>query len=190
MDRRFPVPVIPFHAQHIWELDLSSPKPGHTAARAARNEARQGGGARRGEADEARRVKAGRDGAWQGGAVRPEDNRPFRFPRHRRLPSWTTPSEARTNEIPCKLNPSSPKPGHTTGGSGRVGAAHSGAAGRGGLGRVGTPANLCAEEPANLFAEETSDSLALQGFDDNCGSVHLNTPSNRIERPGYPHTFA
>ena len=25
---------------------------------------------------------------------------------------------------------------------------------------------------------------------DECGSVHRNTPWNRIERPGYPHPFA
>ena len=65
---------------------------------------------------------------------------------------------------------SSPKPGHTTGGSGRGGAQRGG---RGGAGRAGTP--------AGQIAQETTVPLAHQGIEDNCpgrlfGSTNKRNP--------------
>ena len=61
---------------------------------------------------------------------------------------------------------SSPKPGHTTGGSGR-GSAQLG----GGAGRVGTP--------AGVFAQETTDPHAFQCFDDECFERLLRSTTKR-----------
>ena len=40
-------------------------------------------------------------------------------------------------------------------------------------------------------SKATSDgSLCVYSDRERCGSVHLNTPLNRIDRPGYPHPSA
>ena len=95
-------------------IHLSNPKPEHhTTGGSCRRGARRGGGVRRGWAEQ--------DADESGG---PEANRPSSPPEYREQLSWTSlcKHEQRKSYL------SSPKPGHTTGGSGR-GAQRGGGAG-------------------------------------------------------------
>ena len=98
---------------------LSNPKPGHTTGRSGRGGARRGGGAGR--------SWVGRDAV---GSIRPGDNPPSCPPANREhCPERLCGS---TNSL-IRTYLSNPKPGHTTGGSGR-GARRNGRAGSGGIG--------------------------------------------------------
>ena len=116
-----PCPAAPWFAApprawYVWVLgsegfipllpqDLSSPKPGHTTSGSGRG-ARRGGGA-----------GSGRTGCQQNCSPRRQGTLvPSKASKTRRLK--VTP-EARTSEIKFKPSLSNPKPGHTTGGSGR-----------------------------------------------------------------------
>ena len=104
-------------AARITLLDhLSNPKLGHTAGRSGRGDAQRGGWARRGW--------VGQDAV---GSIRPGDNPPSCPPANREhCPELLFES---TNNL-IRIYLSNPKPGHTTGGSGRS-ARRSGQAGSG-----------------------------------------------------------
>ena len=93
------------------KLHLSNPKLGHTTGGSGCGAVRQGGGAERG--------RAGQDAD---GMVRPGDNRPSLLPgrpANRRQMSGTI--LRKHEQTKSYVNPSNPKPGHTTGGLGRGG---------------------------------------------------------------------